>query len=286
MASLREIKLRIRTIKSTQKITKAMEMVAASKMRRAQTQALRGRAYMNKLTEMIARLAYYSQPSLTHPFLTQKSELKNVTYILLTSNRGLCGAYNTNVIRSMLELLAEKNETEELVITVGSKGRQAMERIGKRLLADFEKISDHPSYVDTLGISQIIMDDFLSNRVQQVFLVYNHFYSTLLQKPVVKKLLPVEPDRDIAQGLQPLEYIFEQDRSMLLDEVLKKYIETSVYQTILESLAAEQSARMMAMRQASDNASEIVENLTLHYNKARQSKITTQILEVVSGSKR
>lgn len=284
MASLRDIRIRIRSVKSTQKITKAMEMIAASKMKRAQMQALRGRPYLEKLEEIIAHLLYYGGTSLSHPFLKKREPVKNAGYILITANRGLCGAYNTNVIRKMLEILREQNEVQEIVLTVGKKGRQSMERIGKKVLADFEQISDKPTFIDTLGIGKVMMDDFLAGKLDEVYVVYNHFYSTMSQKPAVVKLLPIEPNKDLVKPAIQYEYIFEQNKKQLLAELLKRYIETKIYQVILESVASEQSARMMAMRQASDNAHEIVSNLTLHYNKARQAKITKEILEVVAGS--
>ncbi len=285
MASLRDIKLRIRSVKSTQKITKAMEMIAASKMKRAQNQALKGRPYLGKLTQIISNLVHLSDPKLSHPLLKSKKNVKNIAYIFITGNRGLCGAFNSNVIRKMLEILKEKNQTKETVITVGKKGRQAMERIGKAVLADFETMTDKISYLDSMGISRVVVEDFLNGKLDEVYMVYNHFYSTISQKPVVQRLLPVTIEKDVASAsLQHRDYIFEPKKELLLDELLHRYVETMVYQTLLESVASEQSARMMAMRQASDNATEIVDNLTLNYNKARQAKITTQILEVVAGS--
>ena len=288
MASLRDIKLRIRSVKSTQKITKAMEMIAASKMKRAQNQALKGRPYLEKLSAIIADLVFLSDPKLKHPLLEKRPHPKNIGYIFVTANRGLCGSYNTNVIRAMLDILKTKNESQETVITVGKKGRQAMERIGKAVLADFESIPDKPSFLDTIGISRVIIDDFLAGKLDEVWMVYNHFYSTVSQKPVAVKLLPIEPNRELLPNNGKKErkskYIFEPEKKMLLNELLHRYAETMVYQMILETVASEQSARMMAMRTASDNAHEIVAHLTLHYNKARQAKITTQILEVVAGA--
>ena len=284
MASLRDIKLRIRSVKSTQKITKAMEMIAASKMKRAQTQALKGRPYLNKLKEILADIVFLSDPRLKHPLLQKRSAVKKVGYVFITANRGLCGAYNTNVIRTMFEILKEKNDKEEIVLTVGKKGRQAMERIGKNILADFENISDKPSFLETLGISKIMTQDFLDGKLDEVYMVYNHFYSALTQKPVVVKLLPVEPSKEFLKPTGKREYIFEPKKEQILDELLQRYVQTMVYQTVLEAVASEQSARMLAMRQATDNAGEIVDNLTLHYNKARQTKITKEILEVVAGS--
>ena len=287
MATLREIKTRIRSVKSTQKITKAMEMIAASKMKRAQNQALKGRPYMQKLIEVIGNLLTLSGAPLRHPFLKKRKHIKNIGYIFVTSNRGLCGGFNSNIIRKMLEILREKNKTKEIVITVGKKGRQAMERIGKAVLADFENLSDNPGYLDLLGISKVIIDDYMNDKLDEVYIVYNHFYSIISQKPIVKKLLPVATEpvgSNMFKTQLKRDYIFEQDKTILLDELLRRYVETMVYQTVLESVASEHSARMVAMRQASDNAQEIVSNLTLHYNKARQTKITTQLLEVVAGT--
>jgi F-type H+-transporting ATPase subunit gamma len=284
LASLRDIKNRIKSVKSTQKITKAMEMIAASKMKKAQSQALKGRPYLKKLTEVIADLIYVSEPPLSHPLLEVKKSVKNIGYVFMTANRGLCGGFNTNVIKTMLEILREKNQTNEIVLTVGRKGRQSMERIGKKVLADFENIGDKPTYLDTIGISRVVIDDFLSGKLDEVYMVYNHYYSAISQRPAVIKLLPLDIDKSFAKPKLKREYIFEPDKEKLLNELLHRFTETRVYQTVLESVASEHSARMMAMRQASDNATEIVNNLTLHYNKARQAKITKEILEVVAGS--
>jgi F-type H+-transporting ATPase subunit gamma len=284
MASLKDIKIRIRSVKSTQKITKAMEMIAAAKMKKAQQQAIKGRPYLMKLKEIIANLLHVSEPPLTHPLMQKKTKVKNVGYIFMTANRGLCGSFNTNVIKEMLNILREKNDKQEIVISVGKKGLQSMERIGKKVLADFEGIGDKPSYLDTIGISRVVIDDFMNGKLDEVYLVYNHFYSTMTQKPAVIKLLPIDIDKSFASPKLKRDYIFEPEKEKLLDELIHRYVETSVYQTVLESVASEHSARMMAMRQASDNATEIVGNLTLHYNKARQAKITKEILEVVAGS--
>lgn len=259
-------------------------MIAASKMKKAQAQALKGRPYLQKLTEIIADLIYVSEPALSHPLLEAKKKVKNIGYIFMTANRGLCGAFNTNVIKTMLEILREKNETDEIVLTVGRKGRQSMERIGKKVLADFENMGDKPTYLDTIGISRVVIDDFVGGKLDEVYMIYNHFYSTMTQKPAVIKLLPLDVDKSFVKPKYKREYIFEPQEKMLLNELLHRYTETLVYQTVLESIASEHSARMMSMRQASDNASEIVSRLTLHYNKARQAKITKEILEVVAGS--
>lgn len=284
MATLREIKTRINSIKSTEKITKAMEMMAASKMKKAQQLALAGRPYLEKLSEVINNLVYLSEPRLKHPLIDKKSKTNRIGYILITSNRGLCGGFNSSVNKRMIELLNERDDDEEIVVTIGTKGRQVMERIGMNVLADFEELGDRPSFFDTLGISQLFIDDFIHGKFDKVYMVYNHFHSTLSQVPEVKQLLPIEMDSAKLPENFKTDYIFEADKPELLDKLLRRYLQIAVYQTILESQASEHSARMMAMRKASDNASDIISRLTLHYNKARQTKITTQILEVVSGS--
>jgi len=284
MSTLREIKLRIKSVKSTQKITKAMEMVAASKMRRAQAMALRGRPYINKMIESISHLLHSSEPALSHILLEKRKEVKKIGYLLITSNRGLCGAFNTNVNKAILEIMMQNDNKNQQVVTVGRKGKQLMERLGKGLLADFSDLSDKPDLYDTAGISRILLDQFVKGNFDEVYVVYNHFYSVLNQKPKIKKLFPIEADVEFQISDRKADYIFEGNKEHLLDKLLKRYIFAIVYQLILESLASEQSARMMAMRKASDSAKEIVGNLTLDYNKGRQAKITTQILEIVSGS--
>ncbi len=284
MSTLREIKLRIKSVKSTQKITKAMEMVAASKMRRAQAMALRGRPYINKMVESISHLLHSSEPALSHVLLEKRKEVKKIGYLLITSNRGLCGAFNTNVNKAILEIMMQNDNKNQQVVTVGRKGKQLMERLGKGLLADFSDLSDKPDLYDTAGISRILLDQFVKENFDEVYVVYNHFYSVLNQKPKIKKLFPIEADVEFQISDRKADYIFEGNKEHLLDKLLKRYIFAIVYQLILESLASEQSARMMAMRKASDSAKEIVGNLTLDYNKGRQAKITTQILEIVSGS--
>jgi F-type H+-transporting ATPase subunit gamma len=285
MASLRDLKLRIRSIKSTQKIARAMEMVSAAKMKKAQQQALMGRPYLNKLREVMSSLIFSSEPRLTHPFLEQTNKSGRVAYIIITADRGLCGAFNTNVVKMSLEAFTKNEVKDRSVITVGRKIRQAMQRLGQPTVGDFEKMADSPKFLDTLGIAKLVKEEFLAGKVDEVYLVYNHFYSTSTQKPVLQKLLPIEPDASLVAGKKhKTEYIFEGDKLRLLDQLLRRLVNTNVYQAVLESAASEHSARMMAMHKASDSAKEIVGNLTLEYNKGRQARITTQLLEIVAGS--
>ncbi len=285
MASLRDLKLRIRSVKSTQKITRAMEMVAAAKMKKAQQQALMGRPYLDKLQQVMSSLFFSSEPALTHPFLEKTHQSGQTAYIIITADRGLCGGFNSGIIKTTFEIFSKIPTANRQVVIVGKKGRQAMQRIGQETLADFEKIANSPRFTDTLGIASLVKEEYLQGRLDEVYVIYNHFYSTSTQKPVIQKLLPVEPQ---SEHLEPAtgktEYIFEGEKTRLLDQLLHRLINTKVYQALLESAASEHSARMMAMHKASDSAKEIVTNLTLEYNKGRQAKITTQLLEIVAGS--
>ncbi len=289
MASLRDLKIRIKSIKSTQKIARAMEMVAASKMKKAQQQALAGRPYLHKLREILFNLIYSSEPRLQHPFLDRgtvaKGQQKRIGYILISADRGLCGAFNANLTKTVLESFSNDGAKSRTAVTVGKKIRQAMQRIGQATIGDFTNMANSPTFLDTIGIAKMMVEEYLQGNLDEVQLVYTQFYSTATQKPKIEKLLPVEPEIDFAlEGpMHKSEYIFEADKSKLLDELLRRYIDTEVYQAVLESAASEHSARMMAMHKAADNAKEIVANLTLEYNKTRQTKITTQILEIVGG---
>lgn len=289
MASLRDLKIRIKSIKSTQKIARAMEMVAASKMKKAQSQALAGRPYLHKLREVLFNLIYSSEPRLQHPFLNPvarlKGQPKRIGYILISADRGLCGAFNANLTKTALEAFSSDGAESRVAVTVGKKIRQAMQRIGQSTIGDFTNMANSPTFINTIGIAKMMVEEYLLGNLDEVQLVYTQFYSTATQKPRTEKLLPVEPEIDFAQEgpMRKSEYIFEADKTKLLDELLRRFVDTEVYQAVLESAASEHSARMMAMHKAAENAKEIVANLTLEYNKTRQTKITTQILEIVGG---
>jgi F-type H+-transporting ATPase subunit gamma len=285
MASLRDLKLRIRSVKSTQKIARAMEMVAAAKMKKAQHQAMMGRPYLYKLQEVMSSLIFSSEPRLSHPFLESKNTSGKTAYIIVTADRGLCGAFNSNILRTTLEIFSKGKLENRKVITVGKKVRQAMQRLGQETIGDFEKMANAPKFFDTLGMAKMVKDEYMKGNVDEVYVIYNHFHTTSTQKAVVQKLLPIEPDVNLINKLaSKSEYIFEGDKHRLLDQLLRRLINTNVYQAILESAASEHSARMMAMHKASDSAKDIVANLSLEYNKGRQARITTQLLEIVAGS--
>lgn len=289
MASLRDLKLRIKSIKSTQKIARAMEMVAAAKMKKAQVAALAGRPYLDKLNEMISNLLIainLEKQSLKNVYLQnsdKKESKKKIGYIVISADRGLCGAFNSNIAKMAFEVFSTDKVEKRTVVAVGKRINQTFQRVNLAVSGEFSGMGNSPSFTDILGIAKIVKEEFINGGLDEVYLIYNYFYSTATQKPVMKKLLPVNAEIN-EESQKKGDYIFEGDKNLLLNEMLERLVNTKVYQAVLESAASEHSARMMAMHKASDNAKEIVSNLTLEYNKTRQGKITTQILEIVGGS--
>ena len=279
MPDIRTIRRRIRSIKNIAKITKAMEMIATSKMRRAQERGLAGRPYSEKIRQVIANLEALPEVGM-HPLL-QRREVAKIVVIHVTPDRGLCGGLNSNMNRLTANFILEQNVPVSL-ITVGRKGRDFMMRSGSDLCAEFAHLGDKPSLLDTLPISQIIIDDYSSGVIDLVYLAYAQFVSTTLQKPVLQQLLPVEPAS--IPAAQNVDYIYEPGPAAVLNELLPRFVEMQVYHAILESIASEQSARMVAMRNATDSATELIGDLTLLYNKARQEAITTELLDIAGGA--
>jgi len=278
MANIRLIKQRIRSIQSTAKITKAMEMVATSKMRRAQDRVLAGRPYAEKIEQVLADLA--AQPgAAAHPLL-ERRDVNKVEIIHISADRGLCGGLNTNMNRTTASFILEE-VAPTVLITVGRKGRDFMMRHGREVQAEFTGIGDRPSLLDTVPISGIVMDDYIKGRIDQVHLAYTQFVTTMTQWPVLRQLLPVKPAKLERSG--EIEYIYEPDSKSVLAQLLPRFVEMEVYHAILEAIASEQSARMVAMRNATENAYELIEDLTLMYNKARQEMITTELLDITGG---
>ncbi|MFC1903603.1 ATP synthase F1 subunit gamma [Chloroflexota bacterium] len=280
MANIRAIRRRIKGIQSTSKITRAMEMVAASKMKRAQERGLAGRPYAEKIQQVIANLAALPETDRAFHPLLQVRPAKKIAVVHITPDRGLCGGLNTNLNRETANFILEQ-KVPVTVITVGSKGRDFMRRYGRDILAEFTQLGDSPGLLDTLPISRIIIDDYTSGAVDLVYLVYAHFISTMVQKPILKQLLPVEPA--VIPESQNVDYIYEPGPEMVLGALLPRFVEMQVYHAILESIASEQSARMVAMKNATDNANELIEGLTLLYNKARQENITKELLDIIGG---
>ncbi len=282
MATIREIRRRIRSVQSTAKITKAMELVAASKMRRAQQRALAGRPYAERLTWVLADLAetlpQMDQDTL-HPLLRRR-EVQSTEIVLITPNRGLCGGLPTAVNRRCSALALDLGVPAKLV-AVGRKGRDFFRRVDVAMRADFTELGDYPEYLDILPIARVVIEDYLAGECDQVFLVYPFFINTMSQEPRMAQLLPVEPPEETAT--HTVDYIYEPGREAVLAEILPRYVEMQIYEAILEGIASEQSARMVAMRNATDAANEMIEELTLTYNKARQEQITTELLDIVGG---
>ena len=280
MADIRKVRRRIRGVTNIAKITKAMEMIAASKMRQAQLRVLAARPYSEKMREVLGNLA--AQPRTdddSHPLL-QHREIKRITVIHITADRGLCGGLNANMNRRTASFILEQSVPVNL-ITVGRKGRDFMSRYDRDIRAEFTQLGDKPSLVDTTPISRVVIDDYTNKLTDEIYLAYTEFITTVLQRPVLWKLLPIEPTK--FERAQNIEYIYEPSASIVLNELLPRYLEMQVYHAILESIASEQSIRMVAMRNATDNANEMIEDLTLIYNKARQELITEELLDIAGG---
>ncbi|MCL5961815.1 MAG: ATP synthase F1 subunit gamma [Chloroflexi bacterium] len=277
----RQIRRRIRSVKNTSQITKAMEMVAASKMRRAQQMVLASRPYSSKMRELLSDLAgALSISEALHPLL-EKREVRQIGVLLLTADRGLCGSLNSNVIRHAAGFVLDQKVPVKLV-TVGRKGRDWMVRRGQNVAAEFVQLSDKPALSDTTSISHVLIDEYLRGEVDEVYAVFTRFVSTLVQRPVIERLLPIEPAAEVTGP--NVEYIYEPGAAAVLEKLMPRFVEVQVYQSILESKASEQSARMVAMRNATENAKEIIGDLTLSYNRARQASITTEITEIAAGA--
>jgi len=281
MANIRQIKRRIRSVQSTAKITNAMSMVAASKMRRAQQRGIQGRPYAEQIQAVMGNLmAVRHDTEVELPLLAQRP-IQRIAYIHITSDRGLCGPLNSNMNRAGLAFVREQTVPVNL-ITVGRRGRDFMARLGHELRGVFLELGDAPSLLDTLAISRLVMDDYAAGAIDAVYLGYSDFVNTITQRPVIKQLIPVEP-AELAPG-QQVDYLYEPAPTPVLERLLPRYVEMQVYHAILEHIASEQSARMVAMRNASEAAKDMIKDLTLTYNKARQESITTEMLDIVGGS--
>lgn len=286
MAVGKEIRTKIKSVQNTQKITRAMEMVAASKMRRAQERMRTARPYAERLRNVIGHLAY-AHPEYRHPFLVER-EAKRVGIIVVTSDRGLCGGLNTNLLKAALLAMREWSDRKaELdLCTIGAKGFAFLKRVGGRITSHVSHLGDTPRVEQLIGTVKSMLDDYTAGKIDRLYVVYNRFINTMSQQPVVEQLLPLPPTKtDEAEKLKHhWDYIYEPDSKEVLDDLLTRYIETLVYQAAVENLACEQSARMVAMKAASDNAGKLIDELKLRYNKARQAAITQEISEIVGGA--
>jgi F-type H+-transporting ATPase subunit gamma len=284
MPSQREIRRRIGSARNIKQITRAMQFVAASKLRRAQETTLASRPYRDKLDEVIADLATVLSGD-DHPLLAERNieQSHSRLIILLTSDRGLAGALNTNTIRHAAREITE-HPGDLKVVAVGRKGRDAMRRARVPIAAYFEGFGDRPSFADVLPIARLVADDFVAGTYDHVDIVYSRFVSTLVQRPVLDQLLPVEtsPDTDGVPGNQ---FLFEPDPDAFLRALLPRYVATRLYQAVLESTASFFSSQMVAMKNATENAEELIDDLTLSYNKVRQANITREMIEIASGAR-
>ncbi len=283
MSNIRQIKRRIKGIQSTAKITKAMEMIAASKMRKAQERGVQGRDYANKLTQVISDLVGMTkESSTTYPLMQQREVVNNIGIIHITADRGQTGGLLANLNRSAAKFILEQGKPTS-IISVGRRGGDFMRRSQQNVIAEFSGLGDYPTQLATLPISRIAVDDFIDHKLDAVYISYAQFVSTAVQKPVIEQLLPIVPPHKEEEELVS-DCIFEPSKDEILSNLLPRYVEMKVYHAILEAIASEQSARMLAMRNATDNAMDLISELTLVYNKARQESITTELLDIISGT--
>ncbi len=284
MSSGKEIRNQIKSIQNTQKITKAMEMVAASKMRKAQERMRANRPYSIKMRDVIGHVAS-ANVEYHHPYLMDRPEVKRVGYIIVSSDRGLCGGLNTNTFKTAIASMSEWSEqgAEIDIVTVGKKALQFFSRLGSNIVGKVSELDDSPELADFVGPVKIMLDAYDEGEIDRLFLVENEFVNTMTQEAHVTQLIPAEADED--KKLQHhWDYLYEPDAKGVVDHLMVRYVESLVYQSVVENVACEMAARMVAMKSASDNAGELIDELQLKYNKARQAAITQEISEIVSGA--
>lgn len=283
MAGSKEIRTKIKSIKSTQKITRAMEMVAASKMRKAQIQMQKSRPYAERIHAIIGHLAN-AHPEYRHAYMESRPA-KRIGIILVSSDRGLCGGLNTNLFRKALRQMRiwEEQESELDLCVIGNKGAQFLKRVGGNIVAQKNHLGDNPGLESLIGSVKVMLDAYIEGRIDRLFLVYNRFVNTMTQDSQIEPLLPL-PAADDDALKHHWDYLYEPDSKEVLDYLLTRYIESRVYQGVVENIACEQAARMVAMKSASDNAGTLIDELQLAYNKARQAAITQELSEIVAGA--
>ena len=286
MAAGKEIRGKIKSVENTKKITKAMEMVAASKMRKAQERMRAARPYSDKIRNITSNLAQ-ANPEYTHPFLVKQSSAKTVGVIVVTTNKGLCGGLNTNALRlaatKIRELESQGNKIE--AVAIGNKGLGFLNRLGAKVVAHAVQLGDTPHLEKLIGPVKVLLDAYQEHRLDAVYLVYTKFINTMKQEPVLEQLLPLASHKMTAdKDAHSWDYIYEPEAQVVIDELLLRYVEALIYQSVAENLASEQSARMVAMKSASDNAGNVIGELKLIYNKTRQAAITKELSEIVAGA--
>ncbi|RIK42649.1 MAG: ATP synthase F1 subunit gamma [Chloroflexi bacterium] len=285
MATPREIRRRIRSVRNTAQITRAMEMVAAARMRRAQERVRSARPYATQIRAMIAALSDLGAAVDVSQFpLLQHRPVKKAQLILVTADRGLAGALNSNVIRRALRFIHEDAGVPVEMVAIGRKGRDFFARVGQNMTAEFTHLGPAPTMDQIRPAITLAINDFIEGRVDAVYVVYTRFINTLQQQPEVLQILPIEAPSDLAESERVRDFIFEPSPEAVLQALLPRYVEIQLYQALLESIASEESARMVAMRNATDNARELIDDLTLTLNKARQAQITREVSEIAAGA--
>lgn len=288
MAGSREIRNKIKSVKNTQKITRAMEMVAASKMRKAQDRMKKARPYGEKIRNVAAHMSK-ANTEYRHPFLIERDTVKRIGIIVVTSDKGLCGGLNTNVLRRTLsEMKKWQTEGEEIeVCCIGNKGLGFMSRVRADIISQVIGLGDAPDMERLIGAVKVVLDGYTEDRFDRVYIFYNRFVNTMKQEPVMEKLLPLTDDKmqsTESSSKVAWDYIYEPEAKPVIDDVMVRYVEALIYQAVTENMASEQSARMVAMKAASDNAGNVIDELTLIYNKSRQAAITKELSEIVGGA--
>ena len=284
MAGGREIKTKIKSVQNTRKVTRALEMVSASKIRKAQERMKASRPYARLMTQMIGHIAK-ANSEYTHPFMVNRAEVKRIGYVVISTDRGLCGGLNSQMFRRILADMREwqAKGVEIDVVCVGQKAATFFRRLKVTMTGSVTHLGEKPHVDQLVGVIKVMLDGFSSAKLDRVFLCYNDFVNTMTQKPTQDQLLPLPPSESL-QSKHDWDYIYEPSAEVVLDHVMTRYVESLVYQAVLENLASEHAARMVAMKSASDNATKLIGTLNLIYNKARQAAITQEISEIVGGA--
>ncbi len=282
MSNTKEIRNKIKNVKSTRKITKAMEMISISKMRKTQKYMLKSKSYFDSIVNIVNNLSHKNVEYKHEFFKTRK--INNVGIILISTDRGLCGGLNVNLFKLLFDKFCffKKNKINCKSIVIGKKGISFVSKIGMEILSSITKLGDYPKISDLFGVIKIIVDNYLCGNLDSIYICYNKFVNTMIQKPIIKKVVPLDLNMDVS--FKFCSYLYEPEPKMVFDLLLKRYFESLIYQFIVENIACEQASRMVAMKSASDNASDIINNLKLFYNKLRQSSITREISEIVAGA--
>jgi F-type H+-transporting ATPase subunit gamma len=291
MAGSREIRTKISSVKNTQKITRAMEMVAASKMRKAQDRMKKARPYGEKIRNVAAHMSR-ANTEYRHPFLIERDTVKRIGIIVVTSDKGLCGGLNTNILRRVVGAMkAWEADGEQIEVScIGNKGLGFMSRINANVISQVVALGDTPDMERLIGAVKVVLDGYTEDRFDRVYIFYNRFINTMKQEPVMEQLLPLsddrmqEDDQESNKSSAAWDYIYEPEAKPVIDDIMVRYVEALIYQALTENMASEQSARMVAMKAASDNAGSVIDELTLIYNKSRQAAITKELSEIVGGA--